>query len=193
MMSALEVHLTLAHPLDRLADWLALRGAKYLHIELDRGASPSQPMLSFWLPGPLERARTEVDAIVARLQAEGHAVTRVKLEMAPTAPPVPGGYFEHHVKLLLNREPDAELIALVLAHGAHLSRNARKRRDDGRHERFVTAREVGEREMAATRFRALEAALRHAGHTVLEVESEYCVQDSAIVLDAGWLPERAEV
>lgn len=78
-------------------------------------------------------------------------MVRIKVEAAPWNDGVPerdadaveGRYFEHHVKLLL---PDAaagtlvSLTRLLEPHQARLSRNARRQRDDGRHERFATQR-----------------------------------------------------
>jgi hypothetical protein len=84
---------------------------------------------------------------VAALRADGFTPVRVKTESVPWAPEVPAGpcgggqYFEHHVKLLLTPGSDLDLLAArVVPHGAHLSWNARRVRDGGRHERFVTQR-----------------------------------------------------
>lgn len=51
------------------------------------------------------------------------------------------GDFETHLKLLLPADADlGRLSRLVEPHRARLSRNARRTREDGRQERFVTQR-----------------------------------------------------
>ena len=111
----------------------------------------------------------EVAAIATRLRAAGFDVTRVKLEAVVTNEGVPdteeevqrfpaGNYFEFHVKTTLPAV-GADLEALRARcerHGAHLSRNARKVREDGASERFVTLRVKGlGRLNADARFKAL--------------------------------------
>jgi hypothetical protein len=165
-------------------------------------------MLTFWQRDSLERVHGVAETWSRELLALGHRVVRLKIEThLPTTRPSDGAmapqedasersancYFECHLKLLLAEEPDDDLRQWIADQGAHLSRNARKRRDDGQHERFVTARvfEVSP-EIARRRFAALEQTLRDAGAKILEVESESCVYDSALALDAGWLPERVK-
>ncbi|MEV5826413.1 nucleotidyl transferase AbiEii/AbiGii toxin family protein [Spirillospora sp. NPDC052242] len=92
----------------------------------------------------------------------------------------PAYYFEHHVKLLLapGAEPGAEpgaapgLAEVVRPHAAHVSRNARRVRADGRAERFVTrrCRRVGAR-TAGARLDALTGALRARG--TVQVDSSF--------------------
>jgi hypothetical protein len=78
--------------------------------------------------------------------------------------------------------------AVAEAHGAHLSRNARRDRDDGRHERFVTQRchDVG-RLQARERLDAMITALTAEGLEIVEVEEEYVLVDDNPALDAGWI------
>jgi hypothetical protein len=80
------------------------------------------------------------------------------------------------------------LAALAARHGAHLSRNALRRRDDGVQERFVTQRCAAVGRPAARRLLdGLLAALAAAGHTALGVEEEFVAHDSNLALDAGWI------
>jgi hypothetical protein len=98
-------------------------------------------------------------------------------------------YFEHHLKLLLPPHADEPaLAALVTPHGAHLSRNARRTRDDGLAERFVTQRchRVGT-DVAVAELDRLTEALRGAGQEIVGVEREYVVYDSRPAVDAGWI------
>lgn len=189
-----ETHLTVA-PVDgdRLRVWARERGAKYTRIVLDRGGTPDQPMVTFTGRGSLVAQQVAAVHHVAGLRGAGFTVARVKIEASPynTDVPVdagePGRYFEHHVKLLLADAAEVDRVrAVVIGYGAHLSRNARRGRPDGRHERFVTQRchDVGRAE-AARRLAALLEALR--GHHIVETEREYVMVDDFPTLDDGWL------
>ncbi|SOD65706.1 hypothetical protein SAMN06297387_12317 [Streptomyces zhaozhouensis] len=201
-----EAHLTVGCPPARvaaLASWAERHGHGFVHIVLARGATPSQPMVSLRGDGPLAEAGRAVAGVTARLAADGHPLTRVKIETTPWAEGVPahdaadgtdhpGRYFEHHVKLLLAADHDRpSLERLAVAHGAHVSWNARRVRADGAEERFVTQRCAGVGSPTATRrLAALLDALAVASvpHRVVEVEREYVAHDSNLALDDGWLP-----
>lgn len=212
-----EIHLTLRpvtgaadpdspvpyRPLERYA---AERAWKFAHIVLDRGRVSSQPMLTLRADGTLPAARSTADDAAAGLAGAGFTVVRTKVEAAPWAEGVPVSdedgralgpryYFEHHIKLLLDAADDtaddtAGLLPLVGAHAAHLSRNARRIRTDGRAERFVTqrCRLVG-RDTADRRLEALTAALRADNREIVSMEREFVVYDSDEGLDAGWIAE----
>jgi len=200
-----EVHLTCPATAARaLADFAQRQGAAFSLIELDQGATPSQPMLT--VPG--SGISTEVAALAAGwragLESAGLPVLRVKIEAAPWNTGVPqldeharaDLYFEHHVKVRLPAGDGRRLDALTVAvrnHGARPSRNARRVRDDGWQERFVTQRCPGVgRRAALDRLDALLTAIRAARFEVLAVHEEYVVHDDAAALDAGWFePERA--
>ena len=206
----IETHLTIR--LDEGQSVQSLRaapsahGLKLTHIVLARGVAPSQPMLTRTARGTLSQALTEAAALRDALEADGFAVSRVKVEAAPWNEGVPASddegaahpperYFEHHAKLLLDAGADLrELAALAQRHGAHLSHNALRRRDDGRHERFVTqrCRGVG-RDTATRKLDTLLRELKAEGYEVIEVEQEFVVHDSDLALDAGWIePAHAE-
>jgi hypothetical protein len=154
--------------------------------------------------GTLDGQLAEAEVLRAALGANGFLVSRVKLEAAPWNEGVPttdadgaahpaDRYFEHHVKLLLGDRADLHSLAhLATRHGAHLSHNALRRRDDGRLERFVTqrCRGVG-RDTARPRLEALLADLRGRRYEVIDVEEEFVVYDSDLSLDAGWLEAEA--
>jgi hypothetical protein len=194
-----EVHLTgSAEEADALAAFASRRGAKFTHILLSRGETPSQPMLTVQGSGTLEDLHRLAEGWRADLAAEGLGLLRVKIEAAPWNEGVPASdleasdelYFEHHVKVLLpsdDRDKVDRLRWTIAENGANVSRNARRRR--GRHEeRFVTqrCRGVG-RATARIRLDALLAVLRDSGYEVLEVEEEYVVHDDALHVDRGWL------
>jgi hypothetical protein len=199
-----ETHITVRaespSDVEALRAWAARHGLTFHHIVLDRGLTPSQPMVGWRGRGGLSGELAAAADLGRRLATDGFTVSRVKIEAAPSNRDVPdsdaeaagrhaGRYFEHHVKLALDPGTDIPaLVGLARRHAAHLSRNALRARGDGRQERFVTQRchAVG-RPAARERLDALLTALTADGYTVLDVEEEFVVHDSAPGVDAGWL------
>ena len=209
-----EVHLTVRaaaadpvdapEPLDSLEafnQWCREQQVKCIRIVLARGEHVEQPMATW------RRAETHLPAVIEEAhemarsaEKEGLTVTRVKVEAAPQNQDVPvadidaqghppDNYFEHHVKLqrAVEQSEDA-LTDVCLRHGAHLSRNAFRQSADGLQERFVTLRSYGiGRDSSVAALKSLMADLEKLQEVVLETESEYCVYDSNLALDDGWL------
>jgi hypothetical protein len=203
MSGHFETHLTVApaHDDDLIEGWAAVHSAKYTRIVLDRGRAPDQPMLTVRGRGTLEEQRTRAHACVAALRDAGLTVVRVKIEASPfndgvpqtarDAAAAPQRYFEHHIKLVLAGDAElARVRAISERHDAHVSRNARRALDGGRHERFVTqrCRDAG-LPQARGWLDALLAALAADGFNPVEVEQEYVVLDDHPELDAGWIDE----
>ncbi|MFI6764167.1 hypothetical protein [Streptomyces sp. NPDC050355] len=204
-MGDFEVHLTVRDDGDRgaagaLAAYAAAHHLKCIHILLEQGDVPSQPMLTLRRSGTYEEVRAEAAARADGLRSAGFDVVRTKIEAAPWTTGVPGTdeeaarlgpgyYFEHHLKLLLARSaPLDSLLDIVVGHAAHLSRNARQVRSDGRVERFVTQRcPMMGLTSAGQRLDALAGQLRAAGHCLAAIEREFVVYDGNLALDAGWL------
>lgn len=183
-----------------LAAWANVRGLKFVHIVLDRGAVCSQPMLTRAGRGDLPGELAAAAELARRLAGDGFDVVRTKIEAAPWNEDVPASdaaaaahpgdrYFEHHVKLVIAPATDTrELAATAVANRAHLSRNARRTRADGRQERFVTQRCFGVgRSTARSALDALLTDLTASGYAVAEVEEEFVVYDSNLGVDAGWI------
>jgi hypothetical protein len=147
-------------------------------------------MLTVRSEGTTAAVRAAAEAMADELRERGFDVVRLKLEASPFAEGVPvaagpGCYFEHHVKLLLPPDTDeSALAALVIPHGSHLCRNARRIRDDSHHERFVTQRCLDD---AAARLAALTQTMRAAHHRILSTEREYVVYDDRPSVDSGWI------
>jgi hypothetical protein len=197
-----ETHVTVraADPsrVDEIRAWADRHRLKFHHIVLDRGLTPSQPMVSRRGRGVLSGDLAATADLARRLASDGFAVSRIKIEAEPgnrdvpvsdleAAERHPGRYFEHHVKLVLDPEADlAALAELARGHAAHLSRNALRVRLNGRQERFVTQRcySVG-RPTAHDRLGALLAAMEAGGYPILNVEEEFVVLDSDPGVDAG--------
>jgi hypothetical protein len=203
---AYEAHLTVSarseEDLRRFRAFCDAASVKCIFIELGRGAELFQPMTASVHHGTLREAREEVQAMARALAAQGFDVTRMKLEALgknrdipeddATARAQPSNYFEFHVKALLpSGAPDVEALRVRCEkHGAHLSRNARKVREDGASERFVTLRVYGlGRANAEARFTALLEDLAGAGLTLTQRLREWTVYDSNHALDRGWLEE----
>jgi len=196
----LTVQLVAANGIDALRRWAEERSLKCTHIVLARGASASQPMLTREGKGTLSAELQTASRLADELNVAGFRVTRVKIEASlwnkdipatkgKAAAHPPERYFEHHFKLLLDADADiARLTALAQQHGAHVSRNALRLRDDGRQERFVTQRchRVG-RGAAAARLEILLSELRSGGYEMIEVEREFVVYDNNLALDRGWI------
>lgn len=197
-----EIHLTFSYGADRVAAYAAEHGLKFSHIVLDRGEHAYQPMLTLKASGTAKQMVELARGWHRKLQSVVGPPSRFKIEAAPGNVGVPlrdetaadddpaREYFEHHIKLLLPDRDVERIIALtnlVVPHGARLSRNARRKHDDGREERFVTQRcfKVG-RTTSRARLEALVEAVRAAGHQILEVEEEYVVYDSNFDQDLGW-------
>jgi hypothetical protein len=200
MSGDFEIHLTAwDHDRDRLAAFAEEHGLGYVYIELDRGVSVFQPMLTLTRSGPLGEIRALAEGWARRMRDVSLHPVRVKIEAAPWNTGVPltdadanqGRYFEHHVKLRLPTDALALLLQitdLVEPHGARLSRNARRRDADGAHQRFVNQRCHGAGVLTAKRrLDDLVAVLRAAGHEIVSVEQEYVVDDTNLELDRGWL------
>jgi hypothetical protein len=175
-------------------------GVKCVLIELPQGESRSQPMTSTYHRGELPEVVREVAGLAAALRGRGFAVSRVKLEAVITNAGVPrtddearrfpaANYFEFHVKATLPPGADlAPLRALCRAHGAHLSRNALERDEEGASRRFVTMRVYGVgRQRAEEHFDALYQALQEAGYALSNKLREYTIFDSNAAVDAGWI------
>ncbi|QEL13588.1 hypothetical protein [Limnoglobus roseus] len=200
-----EIHLTIRadNPADagRFVGWCRGHGLKCVRIILARGQTADQPMATWRRPNTtLSAVVAEANRLAADANGAGFAITRVKVEADPHTADVPitdadisdhppENYFEHHVKLRRDSMAAQEgLLAICEGHAAHLSRNAFH--DGGTvEERFVTQRAYGVgRVTAAAQLDRLIADLREIGETVVEHEFEYCVYDSNLQLDAGWLP-----
>jgi hypothetical protein len=201
---AFEAHLTVSarteEELRRFRAFCDAASVKCIVIELSRGAEPLQPMTASYHHGTRGQALEEARALARALAAEGFDVTRLKLEALgkngdipeddAAAKAQPASYFEFHVKVLLpGGVTDTEALrARCEKHGAHLSRNARKVREDGASERFVTLRVYGlGRANAEARFSALLEDLAGTGLTLTRRLREWTVYDSNHGMDRGWL------
>ena len=200
-----EVHLTVRlRDFDQeshFANWCSRRSLKFVSIVLSRGQFCQQPMATWKVSRSIlcdVLNRSEQVAVEAR-QAEFDPV-RLKIEVSPANDDVPASdsdaelhsrhnYFEHHVKLQRQTGcSTGKLNHICELTGAHLSRNALRQVANGFEERFVTLRTYRcGRTSSEQALAQLIGLLTKAGEHILEIESEYCVYDSNVQLDAGWL------
>lgn len=190
-----ETHLTLAAShsecIASARVWANESGLKWTEIELSQGNHPLQPMITFWGSESLKAQHAQANQIEQRLKSLGVRVVRVKTEIGVSSSlfAEPGQYFESHVKLHLESPRDWSALRHVTgsSNKAHISRNARRVRDDGSEERFLTLRSYDcDGTAAATNEHRLLDSVRENGLTVLEVESEFVLFDSNLSLDDGW-------
>lgn len=201
-----EIHMTV-RTADALAqsfrNWCDKHSLKCVRIVLSRGHHREQPM-STWcrVDTNLSTVLAEARRYVELARQDGHDVVRLKVEALLSNQDVPqtdaaaancnsGNYFEHHLKLRRRvDEPTEVLRGICEMHAAHLSRNAFERVEAGEYEhRFVTLRSYGIGASASIdQLARLLTDLKNIDQQVVEKESEYCVYDSNVDLDAGWLP-----
>ena len=200
-----EVHLTVLAPdkprLVRFQEWCRIREYKCVWIVLARGEHVEQPMATWRRRDTnLTRVLEEAEHHARELKRDAIPVVRVKVEAAPHNDEIPlvdadalahpvGNYFEHHVKLLRDKTAPCEaLVRVCQRFGAHLSRNAFREAGAGQEERFVTIRSYSVGWVSSEQqLRQLLVVLKGIGEQIIEYESEYCVYDSNLRLDAGWL------
>jgi hypothetical protein len=200
-IGSFETHFTLRiAEVREIIDWAQKQGMKLTHIVLLGGEHPSQPMITRHSSGRLQNSYAEAKRIAEQMRSMGAEVLRIKIEMDADNPAAPANtgdamlcppacYFEHHIKLLLPAgQEHTALLNVAERHGARLSRNVLRHREDEFEERFLTQRLYRRgRDTAASVLDGLKVELEEKSFTILEVEAEYVVFDSNIDLDAGWI------
>lgn len=166
-------------------------GVKPLLIELAKGDSKIQPMVSFVvnetdLNSALETAGRQ-KAVFIR---QGFPIHRTKVEIpaklasfvdrsgVASAP-----YFEWHGKV--DFVFPEQLEKLCIENRAHLSKNSLQKEG---FTRFVTLREYGSGDVFNARVKTLSGMLEKEGWKLHKQEFEYCIYDDRVALDSGWLP-----
>lgn len=199
-----ETHITVClnnlNDVKLLHKWSANRGLKCLHIVLDQGVTPSQPMLTRHGRGNLTQQLEIAADLCQSLKADRFSTVRIKIEVASDNPNVPQSnlqalnhpsdrYFEHHIKLLLESSADImPLTEFAEQHSARLSRNILQTCSDNYSERFINQRcmKMGRVE-AHQELQKLLNAIAYLKCTVIDIEEEFVVYDSNLALDEGWI------
>jgi hypothetical protein len=165
--------------------------AKALLIELDRGDFIEQPMFNKVVYcNQLQEALQTAAALSNEMQANDWPLKRLKIEipayLAGNLPLEPSGhqpYFEWHGKI--NGAVTSGLREICLVHKVHLSLNGLKRAE---HFRFITLREYGPVTVFQQRVAELKIDLSRSDWSLVKDIFEYCVYDTNVQLDKGWLP-----
>lgn len=189
-----EIQLTLGcGSLFKFKDLCERMRLKPIIIELPYGEHPKQFMTSSWVYGTDEDARMEAERLCHLIKAKGISVERVKIEAHINNLGVPEEaqpsaeetekYFEFHVKVKVLPNEESKLKMLLEGTGAHLSTNS-LHGETGK--KFVTLRCHKAGKQAA--LDQLETLLiRLKGYQVVSVEREFCLYDSKLSLDKGWI------
>jgi hypothetical protein len=190
-----ELHLTVSplstENLSIFCECCQSLGAKPLLIELAKGIHQEQPMLSKVVQtNSLDNALLMAKDLTKDLGKYDFTVKRVKIEIPISAKPYLSmvstpqfsPYFEWHGKITINRLH--LLLQICQQYSTHLSKNALK---EETHSRFITLREFGEEATFRQRTNEFMAVLSQNEFTLLKTQYEYCIYDTNVMLDKGWL------
>lgn len=187
-----EIHITVELPnsadVNTFTQICSEVGGKSLLIELAKGENPQQLMMSKCVfKENLEKVLEICKDDCAIFALKGFFPNRVKIEVdfnfADLFPEKSRRkYFEWHGKIEL--EFYEKLLEICRKHTAHISKNSLKGESGFR---FITLRENGEKSIFENRVFSLIEDLQKYGWEIVKQESEFCVFDSNISLDKGWL------
>jgi hypothetical protein len=183
---AQEVHLTVelgGKDPDVLAALARVHDCRFLHVLLDTGTHPSQPMLSWRQTAGIDKALKRAAELGQALEHQGMKLLRIKIE-GKAEVTADARYFEAHFKVELDEGKASELQPLARELGVHLSRSAFAR-SAGKEQRFLTARQQTFAS-ALESFDRVETTLTSRGWHVLSVDREAVLYDSNLGLDQGW-------
>jgi len=192
-----EIHITVADINESQISLFELicqrQGGKALLIELAQGDYCRQPMASVVIhKDNFDDARRVADEYAKEFCEAGFSANRIKIEISVeyltsvphTKPEGFAAYFEWHAKVVIQNLP--LLLKLCVQHGAHLSRNALRTESTAR---FITLREYSDLTTFYRRINLLTQALQDGGWQITKAQAEYCVYDTHVDLDKGWLPQ----
>lgn len=164
---------------------------KPLFMELSRGEFQQQPMFSKVIQEKdLAAAVRLSEHYTSKLRQAGFVPKRLKIEVPFDSMVLfdegiavsEKRYYEWHGKVSYERVE--QLLKLCEAHNVHVSHNALK---DEQNLRFITLREYGAADEFERRVKALNETLQEEGWVVSKQHFEYCLLDTNISLDKGWL------
>lgn len=150
----------------------------------------------------LAAARQHLDFLADIFRGSGFNVVRTKIETVPWHPDAPSvskkldfganQYFESHIPVRVDAFFSATLRHLAQLHGAHASRNAFKKEEDGRYILMLTLRDYDlPYELHTEKVLALEAAILEEPKFKFELpkptRTEFAIFDSKPQHDYLWL------
>lgn len=199
-----EIHVTVdvGSRLQEFRDTCAEARVKPILIDLhlQGGGVMKDLMTSSVFVGNNRTAFDELRRISTFLKEKGFSVVREKIETIPWHPAAPSlahqrmkmppnCYFECHLNVLCATKAHEDLLDnIAKGHGAHKSRNAWKRYDNGAYTIMVTYRDYDTvYETFCVRLERLKAALLYAQFQIEKEIVEFSVYDTKVSHDAAWL------
>lgn len=187
-----ETHLTFRPTTENntqgFIEFCSQSGGKALLIELPQGEFPRQLMMSkIFFSNNLENVFSRIRKYTENFQVKGFQVNRVKIEVDSEfsthfEKTNKETYFEWHGKIEL--ENIKTISQICSKHNAHMSKNSLKNETSLR---YITLREFEEKNKFEIRVKRLVNELVQAEFKIIKEQFEFCVFDSNLKLDNGWL------
>jgi hypothetical protein len=192
-----EIHLTTKNlSNEQISDFESicndLKG-KAILIELSRGKVAKQPIFTKTLElQTSQMALVNAKKYAAQFTNNNFPISRVKIEIPYqfvnktqiSKKNNQKTYFEWHGKI---KPLEIKNLSQVCEkHAVHLSKNSLKGEEN---KKFLTMREYGTKELFEQRLNKLKKNLMNSGGILYKEETEYCIYDSNVILDEGWLSE----
>lgn len=164
---------------------------KPIVILLAEGEHQQQPMISKLLDCSTKKElKKEVAFIIEKFESNGYKPVRVKMEVPPwerknavaMMGKDKGNYFEWHGKI--NIEAEQKIDSLLAECMGHLSKNVLKKNPLTK---FITIRDYTAEQSITRKVNHLKRALLNNNISLIKEELEYCIFDSNISLDKGWI------
>lgn len=199
-----EIHVTVKcslHEQERFKKICQLLGVKPIVIELEKGSKVvmQDVMTSSKVDvGSVAEAVNASKDIANKLQFHRFKVVRRKVESMPDHPMAPAKrgyimpkncYFESHVQVIVERADQNLLLGhIAQTLGAHKSRNAFKKFEDGSYIQMLTLRDYNtNREDFVGRVTELRRSLELSGFSLGKLEVEFAVFDTNVHHDKEWI------
>lgn len=203
-----EIHVTIKHPgfdsdhqnlIYNFVDACKEIGVKPIVLDLENGGENvmEDVMTSSHHFGDNRSVYEEASSIKLKLQAKGFEVLRVKIETVPWHPAAPmiesekmpkDCYFEAHIGCIISIEEKEKLAKSAEIFGAHLSRNAFKKIEDGKFVNMVTLRNYDcSYDWFKGDVECFTNSLKCDGFLFDKVITEFCLYDTKVSHDYLWL------
>lgn len=198
-----EIHVTIKNPGDDLiGEFISVCKninvkSIVLDLENDGKSVMLDVMTSSHIFGNDEIALTEANRIKIELQDNGFEVLRVKIESVPWHPMAPklkedkmpkDCYFEAHIGCMVSIEEKAKLKKVGDMFGAHLSKNAFKKIDNGKFINMITLRNYNcTNKQFESEVESLKNILTCSGFLFEKVIVEFALYDTKVSHDYIWL------
>lgn len=194
-MLKIELHITINkltnNEIESFEKFCHTINAKPILILLSTGANAQQPMISKIITcSNKHELKKEMESIKEQFKSNSYEVTRIKLEVAPWDAKEAkilfegdtNNYYEWHGKIRIDNEKYAATLITNL--GGHISRNVLKRDPNSK---FITIRDYGTEEDINCKIDLLKNGLNQNNVEIIKEELEYCIFDSNVSLDNGWI------